>query len=877
MKLSTRQWSRAFLRSTTPDQALRLSLPGNAVGATFGDSHANGVATDTATALASACSLPFVDLGVNGETTTQVVARLAQLDAANVRLAVVIMGINDVNTLGPMATFLANYATLLAYTAARNIHVVAVQMFPAQAYDNTKHANRVVWNAALAALVAQYSHAQTLNLDATLGLFRAGGPAGNLYDLQAAYNHDDYHLSVAGNSVFAAAVAGLAFPAYLATATGAAVANALAGTTDAQADKSRAGLGLEWTQIAASPLLLQAEPQSHKLLIPTPYGTLNEVTHPSVIRIPGGFGPDGHEYIMLMQPYPEGELADPDGYEDICVVSSPDGEKWTVPTGLTNPIYSNRRPLTVTHDGHITYADGMMYSFWEEVTYTGDPDFPKSWYMYSTSTDLVNWTNPVTYEENPDWDTGASTYNEVSRCFIKLPDGYWHMWAVDLRLDRMIVHAKATTIAGLAYGSATRTVCTRVNDPVDSTANNTPRFWHMDVQRVGSHFVLATMIAARSGVNNRAHEIILATSPVTDGNTFTFASQAALVANVWLPSAKDNALYRPTLDLTSNPPRLFYGSMTGFAIPAEWGVCNVALKQIEFPVVPKDKANELLSATSLIGRANYAASKLPLLVDIVDRADSATVPGLPTAALGLALGGGVSKVAGSGTAATITTVSAHGLAAGTIVKVALDAGHSAAFDNAAAVIATVPTTLTFTYANTTVLAEEAATGTVQCSGWNVLGGGTPVIGTASNRLYYVSGGSSVIGVQFDPGTVDTYLEATNFGGIASQAQRVYIIMTKVNTASAFSPSYMFGFEASSKVFAVYASASTKNVMTRTVAVRTVPETLAVEHIAGTYTFFYNGIRLGQFRLNTALTNRCVALRMQHADVKWGNVLVRKST
>jgi hypothetical protein len=68
-----------------------------------------------------------------------------------------------------------------------------------------------------------------------------------------------------------------------------------------------------------------------RLALPT-YDGSGEAVHPDVLHLPGGWR--GWEYWMAVTPYPRGNA----GYENPSILVSHDGETWTVPTGLSNPV-----------------------------------------------------------------------------------------------------------------------------------------------------------------------------------------------------------------------------------------------------------------------------------------------------------------------------------------------------------------------------------------------------------------------------------------------------------------------------------------------------------------------------------------------------------
>lgn len=60
-------------------------------------------------------------------------------------------------------------------------------------------------NGSVEPLVAGYFNDVAVDVDSYVGQFRAGGPAGNLWDQMAAYDADDLHYIVAGYGQFAQA------------------------------------------------------------------------------------------------------------------------------------------------------------------------------------------------------------------------------------------------------------------------------------------------------------------------------------------------------------------------------------------------------------------------------------------------------------------------------------------------------------------------------------------------------------------------------------------------------------------------------------------------------------------------------------------------
>jgi hypothetical protein len=160
-------------------------------------------------------------------------------------------------------------------------------------------------------------------------------------------------------------------------------------------------------------------PYGGKRTIPTHVSpTGGQTTHPSVVRIPGGW--NGFEYWMAHTPYPGSNS----GYEDPNIVASHDGVTWVVPPGLTNPIDDQPGlPGPYNSDTDLTMGPGnTMYVFWRVVI----PDATQERIKYSSSTDGVHWSAPGEAFRN-----SMSVRRPLSPAFL-YEDGRWTMWTVNI-------------------------------------------------------------------------------------------------------------------------------------------------------------------------------------------------------------------------------------------------------------------------------------------------------------------------------------------------------------------------------------------------------------------------------------------------------------
>jgi hypothetical protein len=127
------------------------------------------------------------------------------------------------------------------------------------------------------------------------------------------------------------------------------------------------------------------------LTVPS-YDGSNQVTHPKVLYFANGW--HGYRYWMSMTPYPYTD----DDYENPSIVVSNDGNNWSVPAGLRNPI--SGVPADVKIGGHYSDSHLVMRDNVMELWYRYNPGTPKSRrpnycsniYYKKTSTDGVHWS-----------------------------------------------------------------------------------------------------------------------------------------------------------------------------------------------------------------------------------------------------------------------------------------------------------------------------------------------------------------------------------------------------------------------------------------------------------------------------------------------------
>lgn len=159
--------------------------------------------------LGALTGLTYQNLGVAGQTSASMVSRFTS-DVLNLKPAVccILAGTNDVNTAVSLATYLANMKSMLDSCRDHAIVPVLMTIPPSSGFNATNSRSIDTFNAALTVLAAAYVDCVLVDTHTLLGQFRGGGDAGNVWDLQAAYDGGDgTHLSAAGYQVIAQAIA----------------------------------------------------------------------------------------------------------------------------------------------------------------------------------------------------------------------------------------------------------------------------------------------------------------------------------------------------------------------------------------------------------------------------------------------------------------------------------------------------------------------------------------------------------------------------------------------------------------------------------------------------------------------------------------------
>ncbi len=154
-------------------------------------------------------SYTYQNMGIGSQTTTNIAARFTN-DIINLHPTVVVLegGVNDIAGGAAKSTFISNWTTMLAAAQASSSvqYILVLKILPWTNGTNTQMQTRDDWNASLVALASSYSKAIVVDASTYVGEFRAGGDAGNLWNIQAIYNADGVHFNQAGHGQVALAL-----------------------------------------------------------------------------------------------------------------------------------------------------------------------------------------------------------------------------------------------------------------------------------------------------------------------------------------------------------------------------------------------------------------------------------------------------------------------------------------------------------------------------------------------------------------------------------------------------------------------------------------------------------------------------------------------
>jgi hypothetical protein len=268
--------------------------------------------------------------------------------------------------------------------------------------------------------------------------------------------------------------------------------------------------------------------------ITTYAGSPHSIVHPSLLFFPEKW--NGWRYWMAYTPYNNGDYQ----WENPCIAVSNDGESWSVPVGLINPIdpypgvgigYNADPCLCMTADG------STMLMVWKRNSFTKQT-------VMATSTDGVTWSPRQVLFEN--------AFEDASPALLWDGTGY-RMWTVKHDDTPNTLYLRT---AAAPEGPWSAPVACTVSLPPG------PGLWHMDIKRIGQqyHMVMAS-VDEGTGFNNH-----LWFGKSNDGLTWTFGKQPLMDTM----SVPQDGYYKAGLVPKMTPDgisyEMWYSAIQGFTL-----------------------------------------------------------------------------------------------------------------------------------------------------------------------------------------------------------------------------------------------------------------------------------------------------------------------
>ena len=282
--------------------------------------------------------------------------------------------------------------------------------------------------------------------------------------------------------------------------------------------------------------LLGAPNNASYLNIPT-YDGSGQLAHLDIYYNAGGW--HGHKYWMVMTPYPNGDATK----ENPSIVVSEDGQSWSVPGGLSNPIVPYPGSGRHNCDPDLVYnpdTDELWVYFLDAL------DGATSYVKLAKSSDGVTWSSPSTVI------TVSDVANIVSPSVIKIGSN-WRMWTVN-------THGLGWSAADTNVELRTSVDGTNWGLPINVTGITPTGFnvWHSNVVYVPSLGEFwASLGSYKDGQQGDACDLFMAKS--SDGTSWTVQNFLAVRkggAGAW----DSGGLYRSVFlyDSTNSIFRVWY-------------------------------------------------------------------------------------------------------------------------------------------------------------------------------------------------------------------------------------------------------------------------------------------------------------------------------
>lgn len=236
------------------------------------------------------------------------------------------------------------------------------------------------------------------------------------------------------------------------------------------------------------------------------YDGSGEVVHPDVVSFPTPW--NGHRLWNAITPYPNSAIR----FENPSLYASEDGDTWTVPGGVINPLAKTSRGYLSDPDMIFEPNSNQLWLYYREVENRPDKKTGKMVHVgdhvwMTTSPDGSKWSAPRRLTT----DTGKFV---VSPSIVRLSDTQWSMYQIEANRDGCSSKANRVVMRKSTNGT-TWTAPAAVSF---SQAGFVP--WHLDVQYIASRQEYWAMIAAYQPAKGcTTTSLFLATSK--DGKSWT--------------------------------------------------------------------------------------------------------------------------------------------------------------------------------------------------------------------------------------------------------------------------------------------------------------------------------------------------------------------
>jgi hypothetical protein len=272
------------------------------------------------------------------------------------------------------------------------------------------------------------------------------------------------------------------------------------------------------------------------------YDGSGQVVEPTVLYFPNSW--QGHVYWMVLSAYPFGQ----NRFENPSILVSEDGQTWSVPSGLQNPIavpaQGNFADATIVYDNE---SDELVAYFLNDVR---GIEYRESM-LRITSADGIHWTAPEVLM------VGQNTFVN-SPTIAKVTNGY-NLWSIDTESGCSTQNSTAnlrTSLNGLVW-SAPR--------PVNMVQ---PGFviWHLNIIWVPAVGQFMSLVAAYPRGTDCGHTKLFFANSI-DGSTWQTYSEPVLEPSQGWDSAqiyRSSLVYDPGTDLF----RVWYSARD--SVKSEW-------------------------------------------------------------------------------------------------------------------------------------------------------------------------------------------------------------------------------------------------------------------------------------------------------------------